>query len=168
MRKWIGGFSVLLLMVLIIGCSHSIEDEQKKAIKNAEQVFNNKKEDVNDESKEIKFYLPYGMSIKDELQNNVILEKGGNDYILFYNQNESKDSQVVYKMSRPEKGIIVDKTFNKKNQFGYLIISKVNKETYEVTVGVGGVKITTESKIKKIADNTEIMMKILKSVQKKK
>ena len=115
----------------------------------------------------MKFYLPFGMSIKDESPNNVII-KGKNDYILFYNQNEKEDSKIVYQMSKPEKNLVVDHTFKNKKQFGYLIVSKVEKDMYEVTVGIGGIKMTTESKEKNISANASKMMRVVKSVQYKK
>lgn len=168
MRIWSIGFFLLFFVLLISGCSNSIKEEKKDAIEKVEQVFNDKKEDAKEESKDLSFYLPFKMSIEKESSNNVIIEKGGNDYILFYNQNEKPDSDVVYKMSEPEKDVVVNQIFKKKDRFGYLIISKVNKDNYEVSVGVGGIKMTTESKTKNISNNAEEMMKIVRSVKYKK
>ncbi|GIN88144.1 hypothetical protein J6TS2_45300 [Heyndrickxia sporothermodurans] len=89
-------------------------------------------------------------------------------YILFYNQNEKQVSEVVYKMSVPEKNVNIKETFYKDNQFGYLIVSKVKKDIYEVITEIGGIKMTTESKIGNVTKNAEKMMKIVKSVQYKK
>ncbi|MES1044837.1 hypothetical protein FOA22_10090 [Heyndrickxia oleronia] len=167
MRKWISGVVFICLMMVISGCSHSLKDENDDAIKNVEEAFNHKSEKITDGSNNVKFYLPFGMSIKDESPNNVII-KGKNDYILFYNQNEKEDSKIVYQMSKPEKNLVVDHTIINKKQFGYLIVSKVEKDMYEVTVGIGGIKMTTESKEKNISANASKMMRVVKSVQYKK
>jgi hypothetical protein len=159
----------MIVVGLITGCSTSIKEQEKDTVKDVSRAFTNQSETAKKESKQLRFYLPFGMSIKKESPNNVIIKKGGQDYILFYNQKEDEKSQEVYKISKPvAEGILVDKEFTSKKRFGYLLISKVKENLYEITVGIGGIKMTTETTLKNIANDAGKMMKIVSSVKYKK
>lgn len=158
----------ITFLVIVAGCSQSMKDIKNKTIENVKETFHSTNEEANEESNQFSFYLPYGMSVQEDSTNNIIMKYKRDHYILFYNQNEKQASEVVYKMSVPEKNVIIKETFHKDNQFGYLIVFKVKKDLYEVITGIGGIKMTTESKIGNITKNAEKMMKIVKSVQYKK
>lgn len=159
------GMLLVLVIGLISGCSTSIKEQQKDAVKNVNQTFTNQPKAAKKTTKHLKLYLPFGMAIQKESPNNVIIKRGKQNYLLFYNQKEDQKSQEVYKISKPMKGLLLDKHFSSKGKFGYLYISKVKKNLYEVTVGIGGIKMTTETGMKNIANDAEKMMNIVSSVK---
>jgi len=156
---------VILLGVLIIAaCGKTIEEEKVKAEGNVEKAFEAKSENANEEIQSIKFNLPSGFSIKDESPNNIILEKGDHPYILFYNPNEDHKSKALYDgVVENANKVITNKTFSDEERFGYLVINEMDKEMYEVTVGIGGIKATSESDLKNLATDAELLMKVVKS-----
>ncbi|MBS4173856.1 hypothetical protein [Bacillus sp. FJAT-49736] len=168
MRKLIVGLILLLMACLISGCSTTIKEQKKVAIKNVSEVFSSQPKTAKESAKQIKFYLPFGMHVNKKSPNNIIINRGKQSYILFYNQKEDKKSHEIYEISKPNKGLAVDKQFTTKKKFGYLLISKVKKNLYEVTAGIGGIKMTTETSMDNIADDAERMMTIVNSASYKK
>lgn len=156
----------LLSTILLIGCQASITDqgeEAKKAI--SEQLKENPKE-TNKESEDIAFFLPFGFEIDEESPNNIILKNGSKTYILFYNQHENQQSDVVYKstLNQHEK-FEVNQKWNEGDYFGYLLVEKLKEDNMnEVIVGIGGVKLTSEVKTSSIATEAAQMMEIVHSV----
>ncbi|MBB2480913.1 hypothetical protein H5P36_12015 [Bacillus sp. APMAM] len=159
------GMLLVFVIALISGCSTSIKEQQKEAVKNVNEAFSNQPKAAKKSTKHLKLYLPFGMAIQKDSPNNVIMKRGNQNYLLFYNQKVDKKGKEVYKISKPNKGILLDKNFNSKEKFGYLFVSKVKKNLYEVTVGIGGIKMTTETNMKNIASDAEKMMKIVSSVK---
>lgn len=49
-------------------------------------------------------------------------------------------------------------------KLGYLIVEKLDDGMNEITVGVGGAKLTTETKTSSMADEAKAMMQIVNSV----
>ncbi|KQL53267.1 hypothetical protein AN964_07030 [Heyndrickxia shackletonii] len=159
------GMLLVFVIALISGCSTSIKEQQKEAVKNVNEAFSNQPKAAKKSTKHLKLYLPFGMAIQKDSPNNVIMKRGNQNYLLFYNQKVDKKGKEVYKISKPNKGILLDKNFTSKEKFGYLFVSKVKKNLYEVTVGIGGIKMTTETDMKNIASDAEKMMKIVSSVK---
>ena len=110
--------------------------------------------------------MPFGLEIKAQSPNNIILKDGSKTYILFKNPEENASSDVVYKASvsqykKPE----INETFRMENKLGYLIIEKLKDDMNEMTIGIGGTKITTQTKTSRLKDEAQEMMQIVKSVQ---
>ncbi|CAM3915786.1 LptM family lipoprotein [Lederbergia lenta] len=151
--------------IFIAACGQSFEEEKVKAENRAEQAFLNISP-INETLDEVEFHLPTGLVVKNEEPNNVILEKGSHSYILFYNPFENMDSEALYKTEKSnEENILVDRTFKKDNRLGYLIIMDDGDGLYEITTGVGGVKVTTESELKDLSKDAELLMKIASSTK---
>ncbi|MEK3890333.1 hypothetical protein [Bacillus sp. FSL K6-3431] len=156
---------IAITVLFIAACGKSFEKEKVKAEDHAEQAFLNISP-INETLDTIAFHLPTGLSIKNEEPNNIILEKGTHPYILFYNPNEDMKSEELYEMEKSNaENIVVDRTFNDDNRFGYLIIIEQGEDLYEVTVGIGGVKATTESKLNNIVTDTDVLMKMVSSAK---
>ncbi|MGV3465639.1 MAG: hypothetical protein ACO1OT_10135 [Heyndrickxia sp.] len=156
---------MVLAIGLITGCSTSVKEQQNEATNKVSKAFSAQPKAAKKTTKNFSLYLPFGMTIQKESPNNVIIKRGRQNYLLFYNQKEVENSQEVYKISKPNKGLLVDKSFSSNSRFGYLLISKVKKDLYEVIVGVGGIKMTTETSMKNIASDAEKMAKIVSSVK---
>jgi hypothetical protein len=151
-----------------MGCTISDEDLTKTTIDVTEQAFEDTPKDSNKQTKLFSYYLPEEFTVKETKMYNVLLEKGSQSYLLFVNENEEANSKVSYEtlIEKYEKPFI-SKTFEDKERFGYLFVNNLEKNTYEVTVGIGGTKLTTEAKANDVSDAAENMMDIVKSVQKK-
>ncbi|MBS4195068.1 hypothetical protein [Lederbergia citri] len=164
MKKIVASIMIMFSVLIIAACGKSIDEEKVKAETNVEKTFQAKSEEANEEVQSIKFNLPTGFTIKDESPNNIIMKKGDHTYILFYNPNEQSDSKALYDgVVENANKVIVNKTYLDKDRVGYIVINETDKELYEVSVGIGGVKATTESDLKTLAADAELLMKIVNS-----
>ncbi|WP_421380592.1 hypothetical protein ACOJQI_18150 [Bacillus salacetis] len=161
--------SVILILMLTAGCSSAtLEESQEEAVETVKETFENPVDDANEETENFQFHLPSGASIKEENANNVIIEDGNNTYILFYNQNVAADSEQLYELAvQDDTSIIKEDTFNEGDRFGYFVIREVEEDQFEVTVGIGGIKMTTQSVKDDLVDDSEFMMKVVSSVKNK-
>ncbi len=155
--------TLLLLVGLLSGCA-SVEDVSKETVTSVETVFNAKPEKTNSENGEISFYLPSSMKIEKKDENNIILQKGNQTFILFVNPNEEQTSDVMYK-AIDEKEFAVDQSYTDKERFGYVKAFEIEDKQYLVSVGIGGIKMTTEVKLGEMSESASEMMKIVSSVQ---
>jgi outer membrane lipoprotein-sorting protein len=153
---------------LLSACSDtSFKDESEGTIKAVKASFNSDKASKsNKKNGQILFYLPMGFQVKNSNPNNIILKNGSRTYILFINPRETSSSKVVYKSSVAKyKKMEVNESFTHKNKFGYLLIHRSKDDRNELTVGVGGNKITTETETSHMQDEAKIMMNIVNSVK---
>lgn len=159
--------AVLLLLstFLLFGCQASLDDQKEESIKAVQKQMNKKPQESNEEAQDIDFYLPFGYEIDEESPNNVILKNGSKTYILFYNQFENQQSDVVYKstLNQHEK-YEIDKKWEDKENFGFFLVEKLDDDMNEIIVGIGGVKLTSEVKTSSLATEAAQMMEIVNSV----
>jgi hypothetical protein len=164
MRKY--SFMMVIILVLLSACTQSEESLTNDSIDHTKQAFDNKKLEANEETEQFSFYLPKDFKIKETNDYNVLLEDGNKRYILFVNLNEPKSSKVSYEtLTEQYQEPFISKTFEQKDRFGYLFVVKIDEDIYEVTVGVGGTKVTTEAKGNDVVEDAEAMMMIANSVQ---
>ncbi|HLO12022.1 MAG TPA: hypothetical protein VK190_07295 [Pseudoneobacillus sp.] len=156
----------LLSLFLLLGCQASINDQRDETIKAVHEQIKSKPKETNKKAEEIQFYLPFGFEIEDKSPNNIILKNGSKTYILFYNQHENQQSNVVYKSTliQHEK-FEIDKKWKEKNSFVYLLVEKLDNDMNELIVGMGGVKLTSEVKTSSLAAEASQMMEIVNSVK---
>lgn len=170
MRQTVKYVAVMMLFVMLSACSASIEEEQSVAQEAAANTFKTETTvTTNEEVEGIKYHLPKGAVIKKTTENNVVFEKGSKLYILFVNPHEEADSDVVYQASVSSQiDYRVNETFQEDDKFGFMLVNDIEdqKDQYELTVGVGGVKVTTETDAKHISEDAELMMEIALSVKK--
>lgn len=157
---------VILSILLLSACGKSnFEAESKETIGAVKEALNEKAKKANKKSGDINFYLPFGYEIEDESANNIILKNGSKQYILFNNPQENKVSDVVYKSTVAQiKDIYINEQFKKSDQFGYLIIKKLDEDMNEMTIGIGGTKITTLIKTSSMENEAAVMTQMVKSV----
>lgn len=157
---------LVIILVLLSGCTQSEESLRSESIDHTKQAFDNEELEVNEKADQFSFYLPNDFKIKEKNDFNVLLEDGNKSYILFVNLNEPKNSKVSYEtLTEQYQEPFLSKTFEQNDRFGYLFIVKIEENKYEVTVGVGGTKVTTEAKGNDVAEDAEAMMMIANSVQ---
>lgn len=157
---------LLFVLLLLSACSTSIKEEQKAAKENAYQAFQEESKKPNKDSKGISFYLPVGMEIDSSDTYNHIIKKGSKIYILFINPNEDEKSKVIYEstLKSADKYRLAE-TFTDDKKFGYIFIRDIEKDLYELIVGIGGIKMTTQTELGNLANDAKIMMEMVHSIQ---
>ncbi|WP_174729401.1 hypothetical protein [Mesobacillus harenae] len=158
---------VSIAAALMLGaCSESVQDQKESVNLAVKEAFNSKPEVVNTSSKDIDFHLPAGLKVDNESPNNILLKNGSKTYILFYNQHEGLESEVVYNSTlnqNPEPDM--NETYTKDEKFGYMLLDSTEDELYELIVGIGGIKVTTETKAKDFEEDAVVMMELANSVK---
>lgn len=158
----------IVLVGLLGACGTSFKQESKETEKAVKTALEAKIQKTNKKVQSIEFHLPFGYEVKEKSPNNIILKNGSKTYILFINPHEKSSSEVVYEatMAQHEK-VELDKTYNQDGKFAYLLIDQLDDDMNEVTVGIGGTKITTETKTSSMKNEAKTMMEIVSSVKMK-
>lgn len=165
--KFFNAILIVIVSVLFLSAcgKTNFKAESKETIDAVKETLNEKAKKPNKTSGNINFYLPFGYEILEESPNNIILKNGSKQYILFNNPQENKVSDVVYKSTVTQnKDLDINQQFKKNNQFGYLIIKKLEEDMNEMTIGIGGTKITTLIKTSSLKNEAAVMTQIVKSV----
>lgn len=165
--KFFNAILIIILSILLLSaCGKSnFKSESKETIGTVKEALHEKAKKTNQKSGDINFYLPFGYEIEDESPNNIILKNGSKQYILFNNPQENKVSDVVYKSTVAQnKNLDINQQFKKSDQFGYLIIKKLDEGMNEMTIGIGGTKITTLIKTSSMKNEAAVMTQMVKSV----
>jgi hypothetical protein len=160
-------FILVIATMVISACSQaSFKQESKSASKIVKETINKTPKKANKKSKNLRFYLPFGFEIKKQSPHNTILKNGSKTYILFNNPHENTSSDVVYQATVAQyKKLEINKTFKDKKRFGYLIIEKLKDDRNEMTIGIGGTKITTQTKTSSLKSEAEAMTQIINSIK---
>lgn len=156
----------LLLAAFLSGCTLSQEDMTEQTIKNVKEVFSGNPPKADQKAGSYRFYLPETYKIDAVRKYNILLLENSQRTILFINQNEKPSSTVAYEtIKRQYKHRVLDVQMKDKNRFGYAAADKLKNNRYEITVGIGGIKLTTEADASKIPDSAKKMMMIAASLQ---
>lgn len=147
----------------------SIEDATQKSVDTFEETFKAQSLDTSEDTDIFAYHLPTGFTIDSESENNIVLTEDEQTYLLFVNPFEPKDSEVLYDSTKVNfSDLLVDHTITDEGRLGYLLVSPVDgeeEELYEVTVGLGGVKMTTVTETGNMEASTKSMMEIISSVK---
>ncbi|PFA69652.1 hypothetical protein CN378_02470 [Bacillus sp. AFS015802] len=164
--KTIASIIFFILILILAGCNTTI-DQQKEETANVVEGALDSDEAAGEEAGNISFYLPFGAEIEKESPYNIIISKSSDTFILFTNPQEDQDSELLYKMAiNDKKSLVKHGTFKEDDRLGYYVIKELpDTEEYELTVGVGGTKVTTQSALEDLSDNAEMMMKMAASVK---
>ena len=158
-------FLSIFLLTALTSCNGNIEKNQEEAVTKAQNAFFAGKTEPNHEMDALSLYLPFGMEIDATNPYNILLKKGDHSYILFINPHESLDSQVIYETTiQAAQDLRIQEQFTDEGKFGFIIIQDVDRDRYSLTVGIGGIKITTETDANDLPKEAEMMMKIVSSV----
>lgn len=157
-------FLLLTAILIVSGCSASIKTEKVEVLNAVENAFKASPRETNKENKDIQYYLPFGFEIVEETPNNIILKNGPKNYILFYNLHEDSQSKVVLDATLQQKEYEVKEQFQQDDKLGFFLVKELSDEVNEVTVGIGGIKLTGEVKAKSLKSEAEMMMTIVNSV----
>ncbi|WP_017756156.1 hypothetical protein [Calidifontibacillus oryziterrae] len=158
-------FVVLLSISLLMGCGVTKEEAINESIEVAEDTFNEAKPAYNETIYGIRFSLPEDFKIISESESNIILAKGRQEFILFVNPQEALDSEAAFQALEKAKGEKIIESFKRGERFGYFSAAPLEDNEYELIVGIGGVKLTTKTKISDMVEHTKAMMEIANSVE---
>ena len=168
MGKWLRFTAGFTLAAMLAGCSATIEEHTSEGIEGAAKVFADQTKHPNTEVGKASFYKPFGFKVQEGSdEQNIVLEKGGDTYVLFINPNESTDSRLFYDLlyADPAREILETGTFEHHDTFGFAGAAAASGERVELVAGSGGRKITTLSDKGKIKTNLKTMMEIVRSVK---
>ncbi|WP_052455910.1 hypothetical protein [Bhargavaea cecembensis] len=168
MAKGLRLIALGMLAVLIAGCSATPEELSESGTEAAGKVFREDVHRTNAEVGSVRLYKPAGFKIQEGSdEQNIVLEKGRETYVLFINPNEPDDSRLFYDLlyADPAKEILTTATYEKNGVFGFSGITDAGSERFELVAGSGGTKMTTLSKEKGIERNLRTMMEIVRSVE---
>lgn len=154
----------VMLLLLMGACSVPEEEALSSTEIAAQEAFNKKASKPNKSTEDIKYFLPEEMKVDTEEKNNILLTKGDQNIILFYNPIVQKNDDTIYTDLEKRKGSLLLKKFDGKERDGFLAVFPVEEKTYELIVGVGGVKLTTETSSNKMEESARLMMQIAKSI----
>ena len=132
----------------------------------AQQAFEGKTEETNAKSGEIEFYLPSGYQIEEENEYNITLEHKGDTILLFVNPNEVATSTLLWDLIEQNKDEYLEyEKFEEEDKIGFIALKELGENTYELTVGIGGVKMTTQTETKRLESYGEQLMKTANSIE---
>lgn len=155
---------IFCLLFLITACSPSQKEAFSATLTAVEQEFNKDAASPNKKAGNYDAYIPENMEVQTEDKNNFLIDDGDHTYILFINPLEPKNSKILFKVLQEENKSILLDSFVQKKEFGFINISSMDKKEYEVVVGIGGVKMTTVTKIGDLEETARLMMKMVKSI----
>lgn len=167
-RKWFLVPAVFVLLLALAGCGKTVEEQINTGVANAQTVFEEKAQEPNKTLGNIQVYMPSGYSVEQsEDENNLIIKKGKDSYILFVNNNEKEDSNLHYELLKNDtsKKIVKKETVEFDGKFGFTAVVEYDEEHFELIASCGGVKISTISEDKNIDEKLVNMMTIVRSVK---
>lgn len=156
---------LLLSFSLLMGCGVSKKEAINESKVVAKTTFQETKMKATETTSGISYYLPEDFKVQSETEHNIILLKGRQEYILFINPQESPNSKAAFETLKNAKGKPTINSFESDGRFGYISVAPLEGKEYELIVGIGGVKLTTKTKTKNMAENTKAMMEIINSVE---
>ncbi|UOQ86331.1 hypothetical protein [Gracilibacillus salinarum] len=162
-----GFLTVSILLIFVIAMSiWSIEPTEEvltEATDVAENQFEQEIKDPNEELDHFSLFVPEGFEVEEQSQNNVILTKDNQTYILFYNKLESDTSKLNYEAAMEMEDHDKLVSFEDQDRFGYINIAE-RDDQFEVQLGVGGVKVTTISSKQELTEDVKSMMNMANSL----
>ncbi|QFT90239.1 hypothetical protein FIU87_16365 [Bacillus sp. THAF10] len=162
-------FIFIISLSVMVGCSVSEEEALEKSKETFEQVFQGETVEATEDTEMFTYHLPEKFEVESASNNNVVLLHKEQHYLLFVNPMEAKDSDVVYESTKSNYSELqLDHTFSHNGRLGYVLVAPLEEEEnmkHEVTVGIGGVKMTTVTETNNLENSTKYMMEIVSSVK---
>ncbi|RXI98596.1 hypothetical protein DS745_19970 [Anaerobacillus alkaliphilus] len=157
---------LLLVIVLITGCSVSKEQAIELAKASFEVGVSEEAKEQNQTTDLFSYYLPADLQVEEITENNLILSKGDQLFLIFSNPAEGSLSQVNFEQDKlvEEKAILIEKQ-EIDGLFSYIIVSPFEDGKYKVIVGIGGEKGTTVTEIGDFKNSVDTLLDIIKSIK---
>lgn len=167
-REKTGIAVIFLLLVFLFSISiwsiQPVEEVLNEAVEEAEEQFYEKPIEPNIQLNHFSLFLPDNFEVEEQSDYNLILDKDGQTFILFYNALEEKSSRLNFEEAKQRSNHSQRlESFEEQDRFGFVHILE-NNEQFEIQLGVGGVKVTTISSTGEMEENVGNMMKIANSL----
>ncbi|MBU8905233.1 hypothetical protein [Desertibacillus haloalkaliphilus] len=166
--KWIKIVVIMTVsMMFLVACNVSEEE----ALLASEQVFNEsftvESNQANLETEQLSLYVPRGVTMTEETTYNILLEKGNQVFLLFFNPVEPLTSTVhMERDAELRDEALLFETYESDEKRGYLLVLEEDDEKkVNTVVGLGGAKISTITAVKDLEESVEIMTDILHSIK---
>lgn len=119
----------------------------------------------NQETELFSYFLPPVLTIEETNDNNLVLSRGNQLYLVFSNPSEDALSKVNYELDKAiEEDTIIIETLDNEETFSYLIVAPFGDDEYKVIVGSGGEKGTTITDVRNIQASVETIIEIINSI----
>ncbi len=166
LRVLIRTAALILVFILITGCSVSKEEAIEMAKDTFEVGVLTEAKEQNQTTDLFSYYLPTELHVEEAAENNLILTKGDQLFLIFSNPAENSLSKVNYEQDKlmEDKAILIE-TKEVNGSFSYIIVSPFEDGKYKVIVGIGGEKGTTVTKVADFKTSVETLLDIIKSIQ---
>ncbi|SEO83994.1 hypothetical protein SAMN04488134_11414 [Amphibacillus marinus] len=160
----------LRLMVIIVGvfilsgCGLTEEEALQEIEETVVTTFETNYEEPNQTFNSFAMFLPEQFTVVEESESNLIIEGNNQMFILFYNTLEDQTSDFFYLSAEATDTYTLLESYETDEQFSYVSVTGAD-EDYELQVGVGGVRITTQTDLKKLEANFTDMVTMLNSIE---
>lgn len=158
----------LLAIFTLSACGQSTQEKATKSIEKAEKAFHAEPAERNEEVNGIEFYKPTRYTIDESSdEQNIVLKKDDDLFILFINPKESNDSKLFYELLLEQKRkVIAEKVLSTEEMFGFIsIMETAEEDVVELIASVGGAKISTQTTTNKMKTYLPEMMDIVRSIK---
>lgn len=161
------GISLILissLMLFASGCGLSEEETLENIRETVETVFSSQSPEPNQEFDNFNIYLPDHFTVVEESDSNLIINDQDQTYILFYNILEDATSEAFYLAEKARDQHDLLESYQDEDQFAYVKVTEIERE-FELQVGVGGVRITTQAPLNQLEENFIEIVEMIKSLE---
>ena len=170
MKRIIQYICLCSCVLLLSACGKTVEEKAQIAVAQAEELFEQPIKTTSANVNALELYLPANFRIESAgSDSNYKILHQGDAYILFINTLE-KDSRLYYELLQQDgtKQILQQQTFEQDGQFGFVAISQVGEQQYEMMASIAGNKLTTLTTERNMEKKLSTMVDIIRSVQYKK
>ena len=157
-----------LVLLVLTGCGHTVEEQTDSAIQQARDAFEMNRKQPTESIDGVEFYKPMGFKADVQKEERVFtLSKKSQTMTAEFDPNAKSDSHAFYEllMSDASKVVIQQQTFTDTGVFGFVVISEHNDSSVEVVTGMGPVQVKAIVSKEELTATTEQMMNIARSVQ---
>ena len=157
-------FLFSLTVIIVSGCGLTEEEIIEDISHSLETEFNRPAPETNMNFDDIDIYFPERFTVFEESNNNIIFTHEDQMYILFYNRLEPATSNAFYLEEKAKPYDMYIESYEDAGQFSYVKIAEID-ESYELQVGTGGVRITTNVTLNHIEDTFKELVQMLNSIE---
>lgn len=157
--------NILVMAGLLTACSSQTEPKMIKEVENVVvSTFEQEKPKPNETNKGYQYKQPFGIKEKSSSKNNIILEKRDQLFTLFYDPKSDDKTHLYDEEKMEDKDPLMFKELENE-KLTFIKVVKLDENQYELTLGRGGVKITTITNSSKIDNDAEMMAEITYSFE---
>lgn len=164
LKKFSASFIIIISLTVLTVCSTSEKDTLAKVENKVQKIFADEKPKSTEETKDYSYRLPFRVKEIENAENNIVLKKGNNTYLLFYDDGTHEGQGLFEEEKNKDRDPFYLKQIDKQTN-SFVKIIKLPNDLYELTVGSGNVKITTTSTMDDLSDQAVLSAKLVHSFE---